>query len=154
MPAGPINLFDKAILNMFNATALLNPANTFNVSLHTSAMTPDLAADEVFADMDAQIAAGNGYTAGGKALTGVAVSQVGGIFKFTHAPVVWTAAGGSIPAWRFGLIRVVGVINGKTDPVVGYFLGDAEPKDIPATTVGNTLTISANAAGAITAARA
>lgn len=154
MAAGQIVLFHKAILNMFNATGLLDPANTFNVSLHTSLMTPDVAVDEVYANMDAEIAAGNGYLAGGKAMTGVAISQTGGVTKFTHDPVVWTAAGGSIPAWRFGLIRAVGTLNGKIDPVVGYFLGDNTPADIPATTTGNTLTITANGAGAITADQA
>jgi len=35
---------------------------------------------------------------------------------------------------------------------VGHFLGDSTPADVPATTAGNTLTVTPNAAGILTAA--
>ena len=58
-----------------------------------------------------------------------------------------TASGGSIPAWRYGVMYVSGSLWGKTSPVIGYFLGDSTPADVPATTDGNPLTIQVNANG-------
>ena len=49
------------------------------------------------------------------------------------------------------MVRAVGTLNGKVDPIVGYFLGDNTPADVPATTVGNTLTVTPNASGVMSA---
>lgn len=155
MAAGAIIQPNKAKLNIYNATNLLgaNSAN-FKLALVTSAWTPDNSdtGNELFADVSAnEIAAGNGYTAGGIALTGVALTQAAGTVKFTSSAATWTATGGNIPAWRRGVIYYAGTLNGKLNPIVGHFLGDAAPADIPATTTGNTLTVTPNAAGLITA---
>lgn len=151
MAAGPIVFPDKAKLNFFSPTNLLgaNTAN-FRVALLTSAYTPAAATDEVYADVSAnEIAAGNGYTAGGGTLTGVALTQAAGIVKFTSAAFVWTAAGGSIPAWRRAVIYYLGTLNAKVNPIVGHFLGDSTPADVPATTTGNTLTFTPHATDGI-----
>lgn len=146
---------NKARLNFFNATDLLgaNTAN-FKLALVTSAWTPDNSdtGNELWGDVSAnEIAAGNGYSAGGIALTGVALSQAGGAVKFTSSAAQWTATGGNIPAWRRGVIYYLGTLNGKVNPLVGHFLGDSTPADIPATTTGNTLTMTPNASGLIAA---
>lgn len=151
MTASAIVIPDKAKLNMFSATDLLNPANTFKLSLHTSAWTPVNSTNEVFADVTNELTTANGYTAGGITLGSVALTQTAGVVKFTSAAAVWTAAGGSIPAWRYGVVRAVGTLNGKVDPIVGYFLGDSTPADVPATTTGNTLTVTPNASGILSA---
>lgn len=153
MAAGPIVVPDKAKLNFFSTTNLLgaNTAN-FKMSLHASTWTPADSTDEVFADATGELSTANGYTAGGIALTGVALTQTSGTVKFTCAAPVWTATGGSIAAWRRGVIYYSGTLNGKVNPIVGHFLGDSTPADIPATTVGNTLTVTPNASGLITAA--
>lgn len=220
MAQGPYIFPGKAKLNQFSATNLLNPANTFKLTLHTSTWTPNNGTDEVFADATNELATGFGYTAGGIALTGLALTLIpaqtissitksgqtatlttgaahglasgayvtisgatdalyngtfpitvtgaatwtytmtgtpganatvvgtyGGVVKLTAAASVWTASGGSIPAWRYGVIRAVGTLNGKVDPIVGYFLGDTTPADVPATTTGNTLTHTPHANG-------
>jgi hypothetical protein len=151
MAAGTLVVPNKAFLNMFNATGLLaaNAAN-FKMALVTSAMAPDNSdtGNEVWADFSgSEVAAGNGYTAGGKALTNVALSMAAGVIKFTCDNVQWAAAGGSLPAWRRGVIYYVGTLNGKVNPVVGHFLGDATPADVPATTAGNNLNVNTPAAG-------
>lgn len=151
MAAGAFIFPDKAKLNMFSATDLLNPANTFKLTLHTSAWTPANSTDEVYADVTNELATANGYTSGGITLTSVALTQTGGVVKFTCAAAVWTASGGSIPTWRRGVVRAVGTLNGKVDPIVGHFLGDSTPADIPATTTGNTLTVTPNASGIMSA---
>lgn len=149
MASGAFVFFDKAKLNFSSATNLLNPANTFKLSLHTSAYTPNNSTHEVFSDVTNELATGFGYTAGGIALANDALTQTAGVVKFTTDTAVWTAAGGSIPAWRYGVVRAVGTLNGKVDPVVGYFLGDSTPADVPATTTGNTLTFTPNALGIV-----
>ena len=154
MPAGTIVVPNKAKLNLVSATNLLgaNAAN-FKLALVTSAWTPNDgdAGNEVWSDVSAnEIAAGNGYTAGGIALTGVALTQTGGTVKFTCNAAQWTASGSGIPAWRRGVIYYAGTLNGKVNPLVGHFLGDSTPADVPATTAPNTLTFTPNASGILT----
>jgi hypothetical protein len=153
MAAGAFVFPDLAKLNFFSATNLLgaNTAN-FRLALVTSSYTPNNATNEVWADVSAnEIANGNGYTTGGGTLTGVALSQTSGTVKFTSSAFVWTASGGSIPAWRRGVVYYLGTLNSKVNPIVGHFLGDSTPADIPATTVGNTLTVTPNASGILSA---
>ncbi len=148
MAAGNFTVPDKAQLNMVSATNLLAQA-TYKITLHTSTWTPNDSTNEVYADATNELATGFGYTNGGGTLTSVSLTQTAGVVKFTSAAFVWTASGGSIPAWRTALVRAVGTFNGKVDPIVGYFLGDSTPADVPATTTGNTLTITPNASGFI-----
>lgn len=148
MAAGPLIIPNKAKLNIESATNILNPANTFKMALVTSALTPNDgdAGNEVWADVSAnEIAAGNGYTAGGATLASVTLTQVGGTVKFSTGNGSWTASGTGIPAWRYGYIYAVGTFNGKVNPIVGHFLGDATPADVPLTTSGNPLTVTAPA---------
>lgn len=154
MAAGAFVFPDLAKLNFFSATNLLgaNTAN-FKLALVSSAWTPNNSTNEVWADVSAnEIAAGNGYSAGGGALTGVSLTQTSGTVKFTSSAFVWTASGGSIPAWRRGVVYYSGTLNGKVNPIVGHFLGDSTPADVPATTDGNTLTVTPNASGILSAA--
>ena len=146
--AGAFIFPDRAKLSFFSATGLLgaNQAN-FRMSLHSSAWTPANGSDEVFANVSGELATGNGYTAGGLALTGVTITQTAGVVKFTCAPAVWTATGGSLPAWRRGVVYYLGTLNSRVNPIIGHFLGDATPADVPATTVGNTLTVTPHASG-------
>lgn len=153
MAAGAFIFPDKAKLNFFSATDLLNSANTFKLALVSSTWTPANSTDEVWADVSAnEVSATAGYTAGGVTLTGVALTQTSGTVKFTFTgpSPTWTSSG-SFPAWRRGVIYASGTLNGKVNPIVGHFLGDSTPADIPITTSGNTLTITANASGVLTA---
>lgn len=59
-----------------------------------------VAANSILADLT-QIAAGNGYTAGGTALTGVTISETGGVVTVQAAQVVFTASGGAIATFRY-----------------------------------------------------
>lgn len=153
MAAGAFTFPQLTKLNFFNATNLLNGTTTnFRIALVSSAWTPAPSTNEVWADVSAnEIANGNGYTTGGGTLTGVALTQSAGTVKFTSSAFVWTASGGSIPAWRYGVVYYLGTLNSKVNPLVGYFLGDSTPADVPATTSGNTLTITPNASGILSA---
>ena len=154
MAAGVFIFPDKAKLNMFEgATALMKTASAlYRLALVSSAWTPAPSTDEVWADVSAnEIAGVNGYTTGGGTLASVVLNQTAGTVKFTSAAFVWTASGGSIAAWRRGVVYYLGTLNGKVNPLVGYFLGDSTPADVPATTTGNTLTVTPNASGIMSA---
>jgi len=96
---------------------------------------------------DEEIAAGNGYTAGGAALASKAVEAITNGAKFASANVSWAASGGAIPAWRYAVMRVDGTLWGMTSPLIGYFVGDSAPADIPQTASGNELALKCPAAG-------
>jgi hypothetical protein len=149
MAAGVVIVPNLAKLNFFNATNLLNSANSFNMSIHTNAWVPNDATNEVFADCTNELPTANGYTAGGVTLGTDVLSQTGGVVKFTADVAAWVASGAGIPAHRHYVIRAIGTLNGKVDPIVGRFLGDttAGGTDIPITTAGNSLTVTPNASG-------
>ena len=153
MASGVYVFPDLAKLNLFNATALLSAVTTnFRIALLTSAYTPNNATHELFSQVSAaELATGGSYTAGGGTLTGVVLSQTAGVVKFTSSPFVWTASGGGIPVWRYAMVYYLGTLNAKVNPLLGYFLGDNTPADIPLTTAGNTLTVTQNASGILTA---
>jgi hypothetical protein len=67
MAAGIFTMFDKAVLNIVNATHLLDPANSFKWTLHTPTYVPGVSTHEVYADLTNELATANGYTAGGLA---------------------------------------------------------------------------------------
>ena len=124
-------------------------AATVKLALVTSAYTPDAtnsgSGHSLWSSPSAnEIAAGNGYTAGGATLAGLAASTATNGWKFVTNNTSWTASGGSIPAWRYAVMYVSGSLWGMTNPLIGYFLGDATPADSPATTTGNILVLGPN----------
>ncbi|VTU34168.1 hypothetical protein [Variovorax sp. RA8] len=153
MAAGAFIFPDLAKLNLFNATNLLNAnAANWRLALVTNSYVPNNATDELWAAASAaQIANGQGYTTGGIALANVTLNQTGGVVKFTCDPAVWNATGTGIPAWRRGVVYYLGTLNGKVNPMLGHFLGDSTPADVPLTTAGNPLTVTPHANGILTA---
>lgn len=123
---------------------------TIKMLLTTSTYVPDTTntGNTVLANITNELANGNGYTTGGVALstpTVAAFSTTG--FKFSTGNASWTASGVGIPAWRNAVVYVEGVLWGVTSPLLGYFLGDSAPADIPLTAAGNTLQITVPANG-------
>lgn len=124
---------------------------TVKLALVTSSYTPNVdetSGHNVWANVSAnEIAAGNGYTAGGLTLASVAKTAIANGFKLDSDDAVWTASGGNIPAHRYAVLYLSGSVWSLTNPLIGYILSDNSPADIPATTDGNTLTYSAPANG-------
>lgn len=150
MAAGAITLYE-ANLAALNIDDLLGA--TVKLALVGSAYTPSdgTAGHDEWADVSAnEIANGNGYTTGGATLASLAKAAITGGWKFSSGNPSWTASGGNIPAWRYGVLYVSGSLWGKTNPVIGYFVGDSTPADVPATTDGNPLTINCPANGWLT----
>ncbi len=75
-------------------------AHTFKVYLTNT--TPNLATNAVKADL-AEIAGGNGYTAGGAATT-ITVAESGGTATVSGTEITWTAAGGSVGPFRYAVL--------------------------------------------------
>jgi hypothetical protein len=118
--------------------------------LLTSTYTPDITVTghSIYANLTNELATAFGYTAGGGALTGVVAATAGNDgYKLSSENAVWTAASGSIPAFRYAVIYYLGSLWGLTNPLIAYQLSDNTPADIPATTTGNTLTITCPATG-------
>jgi hypothetical protein len=94
-------------------------SHSFKIALSNTA--PNVATNTVFADIT-EISAGNGYAAGGPTLDSEAWAETGagtGIFQFTSADEVITAAGGSIGPFRY-VILYNDTPTSPADPLVGY----------------------------------
>lgn len=76
-------------------------SDTLKVALTNTA--PSASADAVFADIT-EIAAGNGYTAGGVTATVDASALSGGVYTLTLSGVSWTASGGDIATNRYAVL--------------------------------------------------
>jgi len=151
MASGSLILFskNKADLRMNDLVGA-----TVKVALVTSSWTPDssVTGNYLYSDVSSfEIANGNGYTTGGATVITMASTAITNGFKFTSAEVNWTASGGSIPAWRYAVMYVSGTLWSKSSPLVGYFVGDSTPADIPATTDGYALTLACPSPGWYTA---
>jgi hypothetical protein len=143
MAAGIISAY-AGVLALAKFTDLATAA--VKIALLKDTYTPDVSATGQSAwgtIFSHEIAAGNGYTAGGLALTGGAVNAAPANdgWMFTTNTALWTSSGGGIPAWRYAVIYVDAVLWGVTKPLLGYFLGDATGIDVPLTAGGGQIEI-------------
>lgn len=77
---------------------------------------PVVATDATLTDAS-EIAAGNGYTAGGNAATTTSSTQTGGTYKLILAsPTAWTATGGSLGPFRYAVLY-----DSTTNNLIGYW---------------------------------
>jgi hypothetical protein len=96
-----------ASFNKFNA--FVNDIATKVHNLHSDALKimlsniAPIATNAVKADIT-DIAAGNGYTAGGLAATLVSDGQTSGTYKLVLSQPTWTASGGSIANFRYAVL--------------------------------------------------
>lgn len=77
----------------------LHNLNADSLKLMLSNVAP-VATNAVFSDLT-EIAAGNGYTAGGTVVGSTAYSQTGGLATLSGNNVVFTASGGTIGPFRY-----------------------------------------------------
>lgn len=92
-------------------------AHTFKIYLSNAA--PSASLDAVKANM-AEIAGGNGYTAGGNQTT-ITTSRSGGTAKVTGTdPTTWTAAGGSIGPFQYAVLYN-DTPSSPADPLIAWW---------------------------------
>lgn len=89
-------------------------SDTLKVMLTNTAPS---AANTVKTDIT-EISAGNGYTAGGAAVTITASAQTSGTYKLTGNDVTWTASGGSIGPFRYVVLYNDTATN---DELIGWY---------------------------------
>lgn len=135
------------------ATATFNKFNAFvaDVGLKVHNLNSDVlkimltatlptAANAVKADIT-EIAAGNGYTAGGTAVASPAYSQVGGIAKLIGNAVTFAASGGAVTTFRYAVLYNSTAASGNLiawwDYGASVTLGDGESFKIAKDTAGN-----------------
>ncbi|WP_426418211.1 hypothetical protein [Bradyrhizobium genosp. A] len=106
--------FNKFSAFVHDISAKVHNFDTDQFAIMLSNTLP-VAANAVKADIT-EIAAGNGYVAGGFNATTNANSQAGGVEKFVLNPAQITAAGGSIGPFRYA------VLYNKT-PAAGNLVG-------------------------------
>lgn len=75
-------------------------SDTLNVSLSNNA---PLVTNTVFSNIT-EIAAGNGYTAGGAQATLVSSTQVSGLYSLILNDAIFTASGGNIGPFRYAVL--------------------------------------------------
>jgi hypothetical protein len=90
-------------------------SNTLKVLL--SNVAPVAATAAVKADVT-EIAPGNGYVAGGSALTVTASSQAAGIYKLIANDLAFTAAGGAIGPFQYAVLYND---TAAADDLIGYW---------------------------------
>ena len=142
MAAGAWTFTNGSRTDMLNGTMDFD-TNTFLVALFLSTSNIG-AASTTYAGVTNEHANANGYTTGGISLGVLTLAGTTTVTVDDPADMVWTASGGSITA-RFA------VLYESAGNVVCYYLLDATPADVTATT-GNTLTVALNASGIFTLA--
>jgi hypothetical protein len=113
-----------AAFNKFNDYVKNIGEAVMNHSTHTHKVmlvnTTPAAANSVKADLT-EIAAGNGYTAGGNTASVTSWSQASGTAKLILAdPATWTASGGSIGPFRYAVLYN-DTPTSPADPLIGYW---------------------------------
>lgn len=145
MAAGAFTLFAKNKDDIrLNDMASAN----LRMALVTSSYTPNVTATghSLWSEISAnEIGGGTGYTTGGASLTGAVAATAGNNgAKLSTGNPSWTATT-TIAAFRYAVLYYLGTLWGMTNPVIGYIQCDTV--DIPATTVGNSVTINCPATG-------
>jgi hypothetical protein len=102
MPAGKFKLYHSAKEFLGDGTIDLD-SHEFKVALFTSASNANTLSLEQFSELTNEIAAVNGYTAGGQVLTNVTWNRVSGTVFFDFDDPVWTADSGPLTA-RFAVV--------------------------------------------------
>jgi hypothetical protein len=112
-----------AAFNKFNAFVENVAEKVHNLGSDTLKVmltnTAPSASNSVFADLT-EISAGNGYTAGGTAVSISASSQTSGTYKLVGSDVVFTASGGSIGPARYAVLYN-DTPTSPADPLIGWW---------------------------------
>lgn len=107
------NKFNAFVADVANKVHNLG-ADTLKVMLTNTA---PVATNAIKSDIT-EIAAGNGYTAGGTQATLVSSAQAGGTYALKLNNVTFTASGGSIGPFRYAVLYNSSPVNGN---LIGYW---------------------------------
>lgn len=114
MPTATFTVFDSYL--EYEAEKIINlESDSFKVMLTNTA---PVSTNSVKANIT-EISAGNGYSAGGAALTISSSSQTSGTYKWVLADNTITASGGTIGPFRYAVVYD-DTPTSPADPLVGY----------------------------------
>jgi hypothetical protein len=143
MTVGAFALYGLAKEEIIAGTIAL-ASDDFSAILVGSSYTPDLAADETYADVSAHEASGAGYTTGGIDIGSIGVSRVGAVVTLDSAvTLAWPAS--SITAKYLVLVRRAGVSLAPTDRLLGVLNLNTNGGSVH--TAGGTLEVQWNPNG-------
>lgn len=141
----PVAAFSKFNVFVENVAEKVHNLGADLLKFYLSNVAP-VAGNSIKADV-AEIAAGNGYVAGGSAPTISSSAQVAGLYKLVLADLVFTAAGGPFPAFRYALLYN-DTPTSPADPLIGWYdygaaitLADTETFTVDMDQVNGVLTI-------------
>ena len=124
--ATTVQIYNHFGLGKLDGTFELD-VDPLRIALLTSAYVFDAEHNE-FADVvAAEVAAGNGYTTGGVALTGVVASRAAGVGRLSANPAQWLNL---TKTFRFAVLYASKSVNGLVNPLIACFLIDNTPADI------------------------
>lgn len=111
------NKFQKFVEDLGDGIHQLKAAG-HTLKVYLTNETPSASLDAVKADL-AEIAGGNGYTAGGYDIQNDA-SQAGGVFTLTAVDVTITASGGSVGPFQYAVLYN-DTPTSPADPLIGWY---------------------------------
>lgn len=140
--ATSLKWYGRAFLSAFNKEIDID-SDSFKVMLCASAYTPDQDNHRYKSDITNEIT-GTGYTAGGLALTGVAITYTGGtnVIAIDANDAVWT---GATFTARYAVVYDATPATDTARPLLGYLDFGA---DVPS--AGGPFTISWDPSGMVT----
>lgn len=124
------NKFNSFVSDLAQKVHNLN-SDTLKIMLTNTA---PLASNTIKSNLT-EVAAGNGYTAGGAVASFVSGNDTAGTYKLVLSPVSWTAAGGSIGPFEFAVLYNSSAASGNL--IAWWDYGTAITL-----TNGNTFTVS------------
>jgi hypothetical protein len=146
--------YDRACLYIPNGTTeSTTTIGSASISLASQPLTCCLltstytwsASHTIYANLTNELTTVGGYTAGGLAMTTLALTQAGIATNFTADNPSWTASGAGIAAFRYAVVYINATIGGIVKPLL--FAADNNGVDVPATVAPNPLTVTWNATG-------
>lgn len=112
-----------AAFNKFNLFVDYLSKGSINLATDTIKVmltnTAPVATNSKYSDISGtELAAGNGYTTGGQAVTGTGVSNSTGTESFTAGSTTFTSSGGSMGPFRYVVYYDATAVN---NPLIGYY---------------------------------
>jgi hypothetical protein len=123
-------------------------SDTIVCVLLSASYTPGRTTHSLWSDVSTYEITGTGYTAGGAALAGKAVTHSSGTGKFDADDVSWTTA--TITAKYAVLVRRAGGSLVSGDLLIGYLDLNTDSGSATASSTASTFTVQWNAAGIMT----
>lgn len=148
--AATINIY-SCLTEHLNKGTVDPDSDQFLITFHTSSYTPSTNGHTQFSDLTNEYSSTQfGYTSGGLVVAnGLTVSRTNNITTVSLANFTLTSSGGTLPAWRYYVVRANVTRNGVTGPLVCYGLGNdtSGGTDIAAKPDGAGFTLRWNASG-------